>query len=38
MEILKKILVRFLAGTGAGIGTGFAGLSAAILTVNYIIK
>ena len=29
MEILKKILVCFLAGAGAGIGTGFAGMSAA---------
>ena len=28
-EILIKILVCFLAGAGAGIGTGFAGMSAA---------
>ena len=28
-EILIKILVYFLAGAGAGIGTGFAGTSAA---------
>ncbi|MGN1085171.1 MAG: sulfite exporter TauE/SafE family protein [Lachnospiraceae bacterium] len=29
MELVIKILVCFLAGAGAGIGTGFAGLSAA---------
>lgn len=29
MELLIKILVCFLAGAGAGIGTGFAGMSAA---------
>ncbi|MDO5014919.1 MAG: sulfite exporter TauE/SafE family protein [Clostridia bacterium] len=29
MDILKIILVCFLAGAGAGIGTGFAGMSAA---------
>lgn len=29
MEIFIKILVCFLAGAGAGIGTGFAGMSAA---------
>ena len=29
IEILMKILVCFVAGTGAGIGTGFAGMSAA---------
>lgn len=29
MELLLKILICFLAGTGAGIGTGFAGMSAA---------
>ena len=28
-DILIKILVCFLAGAGAGIGTGFAGMSAA---------
>ena len=28
-EILVKILVCFIAGAGAGIGTGFAGMSAA---------
>ena len=29
MSILVKIIVCFLAGAGAGIGTGFAGMSAA---------
>ena len=29
MEILKIIIICFLAGAGAGIGTGFAGMSAA---------
>lgn len=29
MELLTKILVCFIAGAGAGIGTGFAGMSAA---------
>lgn len=29
MDILVKVLVCFLAGAGAGIGTGFAGMSAA---------
>ena len=29
MELLIKLLVCFLAGAGAGIGTGFAGMSAA---------
>ena len=29
MELLLKILICFLAGAGAGIGTGFAGMSAA---------
>lgn len=29
MQILMKVLVCFLAGAGAGIGTGFAGMSAA---------
>lgn len=29
MELLVKIIVCFLAGAGAGIGTGFAGMSAA---------
>lgn len=29
MEILVKVIVCFLAGAGAGLGTGFAGMSAA---------
>lgn len=29
MDLLLKIFVCFLAGAGAGIGTGFAGMSAA---------
>ena len=33
MELLVKILVCFLAGAGAGIGTGFAGMSAAALWI-----
>lgn len=31
MELLVKSLVCFLAGAGAGIGTGFAGMSAAAI-------
>lgn len=31
MEVFIKILVCFLAGAGAGIGTGFAGMSAAAI-------
>lgn len=31
MEIFIKVLVCFLAGAGAGIGTGFAGMSAAAI-------
>lgn len=31
MILIKKILVCFLAGAGAGIGTGFAGMSAAAI-------
>lgn len=31
MDILVKVLVCFLAGAGAGIGTGFAGMSAAAI-------
>ena len=31
MELLLKILICFLAGAGAGIGTGFAGMSAAAI-------
>ena len=31
MEILKKLIVCLIAGAGAGIGTGFAGMSAAAI-------
>lgn len=31
MELILKILICFLAGAGAGIGTGFAGMSAAAI-------
>lgn len=37
MEVLIKILVCFLAGAGAGIGTGFAGLSAAAVISPMLI-
>lgn len=29
MDLLTKVIVCFFAGAGAGIGTGFAGMSAA---------
>lgn len=31
MQILVKVIICFLAGVGAGLGTGFAGLSAAVV-------
>ena len=37
MEIIIKILVCFLAGAGAGIGTGFAGMSAAAVISPMLI-
>ena len=37
MELLVKILVCFLAGAGAGIGTGFAGMSAAAVISPMLI-
>lgn len=37
MELLKIILVTFLAGMGAGIGTGFAGMSAAAVISPMLI-
>lgn len=37
MEIFIKILVSFLAGAGAGIGTGFAGMSAAAVVAPMLI-
>lgn len=35
MELLLKIFICFLAGAGAGIGTGFAGMSAAAVIEVY---
>ena len=37
MEIWIKILVCFLAGAGAGLGTGFAGMSAAAVISPMLI-
>lgn len=37
MELLKKLLICFLAGAGAGIGTGFAGMSAAAVISPMLI-
>lgn len=37
MEILIKLLVCFVAGAGAGIGTGFAGMSAAAVISPLLI-
>lgn len=37
MEILIKIIVCFVAGAGAGIGTGFAGMSAAAIVSPLLI-
>ena len=37
MELLIKIIVCFLAGAGAGIGTGFAGMSAAAVVGPVLI-
>ena len=37
MNILKVILVTFFAGMGAGIGTGFAGMSAAAVISPMLI-
>lgn len=37
MELFTKILVCFLAGAGAGIGTGFAGMSAAAVVGPMLI-
>ncbi|MCM1236986.1 MAG: sulfite exporter TauE/SafE family protein, partial [Ruminococcus flavefaciens] len=31
MEIFITVLVTFIAGAGAGLGTGFAGMSAAVV-------
>ena len=37
MELFLKILICFLAGAGAGIGTGFAGMSAAAVISPMLI-
>ncbi|MDD6276170.1 MAG: sulfite exporter TauE/SafE family protein [Clostridia bacterium] len=37
MDILKTVLVTFLAGTGAGLGTGFAGMSAAAVITPMLV-
>ena len=34
MSILMTVLVTFFAGMGAGLGTGFAGMSAAAVFAN----
>ena len=34
MSILTTVLVTFFAGMGAGLGTGFAGMSAAAVCAN----
>lgn len=34
MDVLIEILVTFFAGMGAGLGTGFAGMSAAAVVAN----
>ena len=37
MEILYKIVICFIAGMGAGLGTGFAGMSAAAVISPMLI-
>ena len=37
MELFIKIVVCFFAGMGAGLGTGFAGLSAAAVVSPMLI-
>ena len=37
MRILLKIIVCFIAGMGAGLGTGFAGMSAAAVISPMLI-
>ena len=37
MEIIIKIAVCFFAGVGAGLGTGFAGMSAAAIISPVLI-
>ena len=37
MQLIQTILVTFFAGMGAGLGTGFAGLSAAAVISPMLI-
>ena len=37
MDLLIKILVTFFAGMGAGLGTGFAGMSAAAVITPMLV-
>ena len=37
MEIILTILVAFFAGMGAGLGTGFAGMSAAAVITPMLV-
>ena len=37
MRVLKIVLVTFLAGMGAGLGTGFAGMSAAAVITQVLV-
>ena len=37
MQVLKIVLVTFLAGMGAGLGTGFAGMSAAAVITPVLV-
>jgi hypothetical protein len=38
MDTLYKFIVSFIAGIGAGLGTGFAGMSAAAVISPVLIK
>ena len=38
MSLLWKIIITFFAGMGAGLGTGFAGLSAAVVISPILIN
>ena len=37
MDLLIKIIVTFFAGRGAGLGTGFAGMSAAAVITPMLV-
>ena len=37
MEVLRSVIVCFLAGMGAGLGTGFAGMSAAAVITPMLV-